>query len=142
MLVGLSLVLVLGWRQVGAVIRDPVELFPFPSCPWAAVGTWICPLQPVPFPPCSALESLEAFSKRRKPSNRSETPWGAQHHPISPGRTTGAVTSCSVSSASPGQVFLGWNLQISTALNPSHFHKGAVQVFPPLLIQFLHLYLF
>lgn len=85
---GLSLVLILGWRQFGAVIRDPVELFPFPSCPWAAVGTWICPLQPVTFPPCSALESLEAFSKRRKPSNRSETLWGAQHDLISPGRTS------------------------------------------------------
>lgn len=77
-----------------------------------AVSTSILPLSSIwhldlPFASCdiSSLlcsESLEIFSKRRNPRDRSETPWGAQHDPISPGRISWIWHFFNVSRARPG----------------------------------------
>lgn len=80
--------------------------------PCEAVSTSILPLSSswhlgLPFAGCDipsllCSESLEALSKRRSPSDRSETPWGAQHDPIFLGRISWIWHFCSVSSARPG----------------------------------------
>lgn len=114
---GLSLVLVLRWSQLGAVIRDPVKLFPLPSSPSAAVGIWICPLQAVTFHPCSTLSPWRPFLRGENQVTDLRLLGVFSMIPFPQEESAGAVTSCSVSSARPG-VF-GVNLQITAALNTS-----------------------
>lgn len=105
-LVGLSLVLVLGWRRVGAVIRDHVRLFPLPSSPSLAAASWICPLQAVTFHPCSALSLWRPFLRGENQVTDLRFLGVFRMIPFPQEESAGAVTSCSVSSARPGQVFV------------------------------------
>lgn len=112
-----------------------MKLLPLPSCLLAAAGIWICPLRAVTFHPCPALRPWRPFLRGENQVTDLRLLGVLSTIPFLREEPTGAVTlQCEQCQARAG--FFG----VDPADNSSfeHLHKGAIQVFLPLLFQFLH----